>query len=82
MSEAILRTDEIQKILQEELNKTFFNTNHKYHIFLPYTEQVEGIHKIEKTGLWYLFSSRSYQVNNKSLHFFTYSGARSIRKQQ
>ncbi len=82
MSEAILRTDEIQKILQEELNKTFFNTNQKYHIFLPYTEQEEGLQKIEKTGLWYLFSSRSYQVNNKSLHFFTYSGARSIRKQQ
>ena len=82
ISEAILRTDEIQKILQEELNKTPFCTNFKkqYQIFLPYNEQEDGIQKIEKTGFWYFFSSKPYRVNGKQLDFFTYSGARSIRK--
>jgi len=82
MSEAIKRTDEIQKILTEELlsSPNFVNGGKKYRFFLPYIETEEGVQKIEKTGLWYLFPSKKYRANGKVFDFFTYSGARCIRK--
>lgn len=84
MSEMITRTDEIQKILEEKLNSepNRMYAKKRYQLYLPYIEQEEGIQKIEKTGLWYPFFSKSYRINGKEFDFFTYSGARSSRKQR
>lgn len=81
IAEAIQRTDEIQKLLTEEFSKepNIRNTKKQYQISLPYIEE-DGVQKIEKTGLWYFFSSREYNANGKQFDFFTYSGARSSRK--
>lgn len=82
ISEAIRRTDEIQAILTAELHResNIQSRGKRYQINLPYTEQEEGIQKIEKTGLWYFFLGRKYRANGKEYDFFTYSGARSSRK--
>lgn len=83
MSENIIRTDEIQEILEKELSqeRNRIHAKKRYQVYLPYTEQEEGIQKIEKTGLWYLFFSKQYHANGRKFDFFTYSGARSSRKQ-
>jgi len=82
MPEAIRRTDEISEILIEELYRepNIQKKGVSYRINLPYIEGEEGIQKIEKTGLWYFFPGRKYRANGKEYDFFTYSGARSIRK--
>lgn len=82
MSENIIRTDEIQEILMQEFynEPNLVDAKKQYQVYLPYREQEEGIQKIEKTGLWYLFSSKGYQVNGRRFDFFSYSGGRSSRK--
>lgn len=82
MSENIIRTDEIQEILMQEFynEPNLVDAKKQYQVYLPYREQEEGIQKIEKTGLWYLFSSKGYRVNGRRFDFFSYSGGRSSRK--
>lgn len=82
MEEAILRTDEIQEILYKELHRepNIQSSGKQYQIYLPYIEGEDGVQKIEKTGFWYFFSSRTYWANGNGYGFFTYSGARSVRK--
>lgn len=84
MKEAIMRTDEIQEILTKELHRepNIQSSGKQYQINLPYIEREDGIQKIEKTGFWYFFSSRTYWANGKEYRFFTYSGARSVRRER
>ncbi len=83
LAETIQRTDEIQEILMKTLHKEWnrINTKKQYQISFPYIEQKGEAHKLEKTGLWYFFSSKNYRANGKTFDFFTHSGARCNRKQ-
>lgn len=82
MSKEILRTDEIQGIIMQNLCSAFnlINAKKQYRLFLPYIWMEEGLQKIEKTGIWYPYFSKRYRVNGKEFDFFSYSGARSNRK--
>lgn len=83
-AEEVIRTDEIQEILIQRLHRepNLLYAGKQYRLSLPYIQQEDGIQKIEKTGIWYLFSSKRYQANGRIFDFFTYSGARSNRKQK